>query len=355
MITFILIVVVISILIIGHEWGHFFAARILGVKVEEFGLGFPPRIFSRMKNGVRYSFNALPFGGFVKIFGEHGEGAGNRSSFISRPVWQRFIILAAGVGMNLVLAWVFFSVAAGIGVPRVGDGNDSPAPISILGVASGSPAERAGLKFGDEILQMRGSDSSLRVETEKDVRDFTEAYRGEDIIMTVRRQADVREIHATPRINLPDGEGPLGIVLGRIVISRASWYLAPVEGLRSLWMSIWGTLEGLGQIVWDVIAKHGAGVAVSGPIGIFLFAADSRALGAAYFLQFVGVISVNLAILNILPIPALDGGRILFIVLEKIKGRKVNPKLENTIHTIGFIVLVLLMIAVTYKDIARIW
>ncbi len=353
MITFILIVIVIGILILGHEWGHFFAARRLGVKVEEFGLGFPPRIFSRMKNGVRYSFNALPFGGFVKIFGEHGEGAGDRASFVSRPVWQRFIILAAGVGMNLVLAWVFFSVAAGIGVPRVGDESDTATPVSILEVVPGSPAEHAGLKFGDEILQMRTPAVSLRIETEKDVQDFTDAYRGEEIIMTVRRQADVREIQATPRITSPDGEGPLGIVLGRIVISRAPWYLAPVEGFRSLWMSVVGTLEGLGQIVRDLVVKHGAGVAVSGPIGIFLFAADSRALGAAYFLQFVGVISVNLAILNILPIPALDGGRVLFLVIEKVRGRRVAARTEDRTHAIGFIVLILLMALVTWHDIVH--
>ena len=165
MITLILVIIVISILILGHEWGHFFAAQKLGVTVEEFGFGFPPRLFSRVRHDVRYSLNALPFGGFVKIFGEHGEGEGNKKSFVSRPAWQRFIILAAGVGMNLILAWIFFTIALGIGVPRVVDNPGVGVPVSILEVAPASPAEHAGLKMGDQIMEMRAQDVSLRIES----------------------------------------------------------------------------------------------------------------------------------------------------------------------------------------------
>lgn len=353
MLTLFLVIIIIGILILSHEWGHFFAARRLGVVVEEFGFGFPPRLFSRVKNGVRYSFNALPFGGFIKIFGEHGEGEAQNASFASRPAWQRFVILGAGVCMNLILAWVFFTAAAGIGVPRVSDDDGGTAPVSILEVAPGSPAEQAGLKFGDEILEMRTRDVSLRIETERDVQDFTAAYRGEEIMMMVRRQGEAREIRATPRPVSPKDQGPLGIMLGRIGIRRVPWYITPWEGMRSLLLSIAGIVQGLWQVGAQLVMGRGVPTAVSGPVGIFFFAADSRALGAAYFLQFVGVLSVNLAILNILPIPALDGGRIFFIILEKLRRKKTSARAENAAHMIGFAALILLMALVTYRDIAH--
>ncbi|MFY9463012.1 MAG: M50 family metallopeptidase, partial [Candidatus Sungiibacteriota bacterium] len=352
-------IIFISALILVHEWGHFFAARRLGVRVEEFGFGFPPRLFSHIKNGVRYSFNLFPFGGFVKIFGEHGEGEQDRASFISRPAWQRFIILAAGVGMNVALAWVLFTAAAGIGLPQIADDThiqSQSIPVSILGVVPVSPAAGAGLKLGDEILEMRGGQNiSLRVENEEDVSDFVQAYRGEEITLIIRRSGAVSEIKAVPRAVLPDGEGPLGIALGRIVIERVPWYWAPIAGFQSLIRSTIAIAAGLWTLV-SVLATTGhAPGEVSGPIGILLFARDSGALGIAYFLQFVGVLSVNLAVLNFLPIPALDGGRVLFLIIEKIYGRKISPHIEDAAHTAGFIALVLLMLLITYRDIVKIW
>lgn len=354
MLSIIFIIIFISILILVHEWGHFFAARKLGVRVDEFGLGFPPKLFSRVRHGVRYSFNLFPFGGFVKIFGEHGEGEDDRSSFASRPALQRFVILAAGVGMNLILAWVLFSVAAAIGLPHISEDESGGAPISILAVMPGSPAEQAGLKLGDHVLEMRSAEGSLRIEKEADVREFAEAWRGEEVMLVIRRQGEIREFTAVPRVQIPEGEGPLGVVLGRLVIERSPWYLAPVAGIESLVRSTAAIAVGLGTVVADLITEGRAPAGVSGPIGILLFAQDSRALGIAYFLQFVGLLSVNLAILNFLPIPALDGGRIFFLLLEKLKGGRINPRVEQAAHLVGFILLVLLMLAVTYQDLARV-
>lgn len=355
MLTLILVILIISILVLVHEWGHFYFARKLGIRVEEFGFGFPPKVFSFVKNNVRYSLNLLPLGGFVKIFGEHGEGEGNAESFVSRPAWQRFIILAAGVFMNLLLAWVFFSIGAGIGVPQVADDSAGNIPVSIIGVLPESPAQKAGLKFGDQILEMkRAHEVSLRIETEEDVREFTDAYRGEEMTLIVRRGEDVKEIKATPRAHVPEGEGPLGIALGRLVVEKAPWYLAPFEGLRTLWRTVFLTLEGLGSIIGDFVTSGSTTAAVSGPVGIFFFAQDSQVLGISFFLQFVGILSVNLAILNFLPIPALDGGRILFLLIEKIRGVRTNPAVENMVHTIGFVLLILLMVLVTYRDVAKI-
>lgn len=354
MLTLLFVILVISLLILVHEWGHFYSARKLGVRVEEFGFGFPPRILSRVKNGVRYSVNLFPLGGFVKIFGEHGEGEEDKASFISRPIWQRFIILAAGVFMNAALAWVLFSVGSALGVPRIAGEEATGIPVSVVGVLPGSPAERAGIKFGDKILEMRSPDLSLRVESEKDVRDFTLAYRGENITVAVSRGSEIHEIKVTPRAQVPEDEGPLGIALGRLVVKQVSWYLAPVEGVRMLAQSSILTLQGFFMILKELVFEGRTGVAVSGPVGIFSFAQDSRALGISFFLQFMGILSVNLAILNFLPIPALDGGRILFLVIEKLKGKRINPAVENVVHMIGFVLLILLMILVTYRDIARI-
>ncbi len=353
MFTFIFVFVAISVLILVHEWGHFFAARWLGVRVEEFGFGFPPRIFSRVKNGVRYSVNALPLGGFVKIFGEHGEGEGAKNSFISRPAWQRLVILVAGVGMNLVFAWLLFSVASGIGLPQVSDREESGVPIVILGVSPKSPAEQAGLKFGDTLLEMRRPEISLRIETEKDVQNFVDAYRGEEMVLVVRRGARIREIRAIPRINAPADEGALGIAMGQLIVSRVPWYVAPVKGLETTVR----TGEAIGTGLWEtakqLVARRSSGVDISGPVGIFFFITDARVLGLGYLLQFIGVLAMNLAVLNLLPIPALDGGRVLFLVIEKIKGRRASPRVENAAHMVGFMALVILMALVTWRDIAR--
>ena len=353
MLTLVLAIAIISLLILVHEWGHFYSARKLGVKVEEFGFGFPPKIFSFVKHGVRYSLNLLPLGGFVKIFGEHGEGEDQKSSFAGRATWQRFVILAAGVFMNFVLAWVFFSIGAGLGTPKISE--EPGAPVSILGVMPDSPAKVVGLRLGDQILEMRGRDLTLRIESEDNVRDFTDAYRGEEITLLIRRGEEVREVKVTPRAVSPQGEGPLGVALGRLSIEKSPWYLAPVDGFKTLVITTTATVQGLYSIGRDLLVQGRTQAAVSGPVGIFMFAQESRVLGLSFFLQFIGILSVNLAILNFLPIPALDGGRILFLALEKIKGRKISPHVENLVHTIGFVVLILLMLFVTYKDLARIF
>lgn len=362
MVTFILVLLVISLLILVHEWGHFYSARKLGVKVEEFGFGFPPKIYSKVKSGVRYSLNLFPFGGFVKIFGEHGEGEGDPQSFFSRPAYQRFIILAAGVGMNFLLAWVFFSLGAAAGLPQISDDKIDGVPVSVIGLVPDSPADQAGLRPGDQMLEIKvfrgespsSPEVSLRIEAEKDVREFVDAYRGEEITLLIRRGGSIKEIKATPRAVVPEGEGPLGVALARVIVQRTPWFLAPWEGLKTLGRSVALTFEGLGSVLKDLLLKGRTSAAVSGPVGIFFFAQDSQSLGISYFLQFVGILSVNLAILNFLPIPALDGGRILFLLIEKIRGRRVSPRAENLAHTIGFAFLILIMVLVTYKDIARI-
>ncbi|MEK7074668.1 MAG: M50 family metallopeptidase [Patescibacteria group bacterium] len=355
MATAIMLFIAISVLILVHELGHFYSAIWLKVKVEEFGFGFPPRIFSKVKNGIRYSINALPFGGFVKIFGEQGEGERSPESFASRPARHRFAILAAGVGMNFVLAWVLFSIGAWVGTPQVDDESSSSLPVSIITILPNSPAEDRGLRFGDQILEMRGTDISLRVEQEKDVSDFVDGFRGEEIVMVIKRGGDIKEITITPRARVPDGEGPLGISMGRLTTSRVAWYAAPLVGAKILVQTFMAIVGGLWTVVMQLIWHGRTATAVSGPVGIYFFGRDVQALGLSYVLQFVGMLSVNLGILNALPIPALDGGRMFFVLIEKIRGVRMNPIIEARAHTIGFALLILLMAVVTYRDIANIF
>ncbi|OGZ96625.1 MAG: hypothetical protein A2847_00850 [Candidatus Sungbacteria bacterium RIFCSPHIGHO2_01_FULL_50_25] len=348
---FILFVIfLISLLILAHEWGHFYSARALGVKVEEFGFGFPPRVFSKMKNGVRYSFNLLPFGGFVRIFGEHGEEEMSRESFASRAPWQRFIILGAGVFMNAVLAWVLFSVSAGIGVPQVVEGGDGEVPVSILSVAPGSPAESAGVKFGDRIFSLSEGSDVIRVVSGEDVSEFIGSRKGKIVTLTVIRGEETKVFSLLARENPPAGEGSLGISMGYLDVRVVPWYQAPYEGAKTLGRSIWATLYGFWYLISELLRGR-TSVPVSGPIGIFAFANDIRPLGVSFFLHFMGILSVNLAILNFLPIPALDGGRVAFLIFEKIRGKRINPAFENYAHFAGFAILILLMVLVTYRDI----
>lgn len=349
---------VIALLVLAHEWGHFFVARKFGIRVEEFGFGFPPRVASRVKNGVRYSLNLLPLGGFVKIFGEQGEGEGDPASFISRPAWQRFLVIVAGVLMNFVLAWFLFSLAAGIGAPAAFGDEDAgtrAAPVTVIGIAPNSPAEQSGLQFGDAIEEVRAQGESIPIASVVLFQETINIYRGEEIIIQFRRGGEAREVALIPRVNPPQGEGAIGVALARVALERSPWYRAPWDGLRMLAFAVQGIVVGLYSVFYELITAGRLMGEVSGPVGIFMVTDQARSLGFSYILHFIAVLSVNLGVLNFLPIPALDGGRMFFIVLEKIKGSPVNFKFEQRAHTVGFAILIFLMLLVTYRDVARLF
>lgn len=349
---------VIALLVLVHEWGHFFVARTLGIRVEEFGFGFPPRVASWVKNGVRYSLNLLPLGGFVKIFGEQGEGEGDGASFISRPAYQRFFVIVAGVLMNFVLAWALFSLAAGVGAPSAFGDEDAGArlaPVTIIGIAPNSPAEDSGLRFGDAIEEVRTDLRSMPVTGVALFQEIIDEYRGEKITIKFRRGGEIQEITMIPRLNPPQGEGAIGVALARVAFERSPWYRAPWDGFMMLLFAVQGIVAGLYSLIRELAATGRIMGEVSGPIGIFVVADQARSLGFSYILNFVAVLSVNLGVLNFLPIPALDGGRMLFIALEKLKGSPINFKFEQRAHTIGFAVLIFLMLLVTYRDVVKLF
>ena len=355
--TWLFFLITLSILILVHEWGHFFTAKKLGIRVDEFAMGFPPRVWSFVKNGTRYALNLFPIGGYVKIYGESGEGVGEKESFISRPVWQRYLVVVAGVTMNIVLAWILFSGAHAIGVNQALEpgADHSGAAITIIGIEPNSPAETANIKFGDQITNISFANQNLPFGSIEDVQKIIKQYAGKEITITLTRNNTSRDLTITPRIHPPDGSGALGIALEYIKTVKTPWYLAPVEGVKSTFYASINTMLGFGSTISQLIVRHEVPTELSGPVGIFNIAGDIRELGLSYMLQFIAILSINLAILNSLPIPALDGGRMLLLSIEKMRKKALTPKLEAIIHASGFAFLIVLIILVTIRDIRHLF
>lgn len=345
LIGIIAVIIFLSILILVHELGHFWAAKKFGLLVEEFGFGLPPKIWSKKIGETVYSLNALPFGGFVKILGEDGGVAGTRS-FPSLSLGRRTIIIAAGVLMNFLFGWLVISIVFSIGLP--------PAVV-ITEVRENTPAMEIGLKPGDRIVSA-GADSVYFEGDLLNVESFIKLIderRGKEVNLKIQRNGETLEFKAAPRINPPLGQGALGIGLvdagfpkKNILTSFWEGFKASLELIKTIIVSIFG-----------LIAKAFVGKAsfeqVTGPIGIVKITSQAGTLGFVYLLQLLALISLNLAVINILPFPALDGGRLIFLAIEKIKGSPVNQKFEKIVNAVGFSFLIFLMLVITIKDIIK--
>lgn len=334
----IFVIIFLSILILVHELGHFLIAKKFGLLIEEFGFGLPPRIIRKKIGETIYSFNALPFGGFVKIYGEDNleEGAIRERSFISLKIWQRAAILFAGVFFNFLLGWLAISIVFSIGVPLA---------VVITEVVKNSPAAGIGLMAGDKLVG-----DNL---TTQSVIDFINERRGQKIDLKIERNGQIIDFSAIPRINPPEGEGALGIGLVDAGLPRKNILASFWEGLKtSLEM-----VRVIALAILNLIARAFVGKAsleqVAGPIGIVKITAQAGGLGLVYLLHLLALISLNLAVINVLPFPALDGGRLLFLAIEKIKGSPINPKIEKAANAFGLALLIFLMVVITIKDIIR--
>lgn len=348
-ITALLFILILAIVILVHEAGHFFSAKKLGMRVDEFGFGFPPRLFGIKKGATLYSFNLFPIGGFVKIFGEDGEHGDSQGSFTSKSVLVRSVVIVAGVFMNFVLAYLLFTGAQLFERPGV----------YIVGVAAESPAGEAGLAAGDQITQLEVGANRVMPTQSEEVQTFILEHKGENIGFVIQRITEVEgelkgetiTITVPSRANPVEGEGATGIQ----IVSSAPRYLAPWIGLR-MTVSMTGAIVGsLGQIATTLITSGSLPADISGPVGIASLTGQVRTLGFIIFLQFIALISLNLAILNMIPFPGLDGGRFLFLVIEKIKGSPVNERVESMIHTSGIALLLLFIAWVTFHDISKLF
>jgi regulator of sigma E protease len=356
LLTIVIFIVILGLLVFVHELGHFVAAKKSGMKVDEFGFGFPPRMFGIKRGGTIYSINWIPLGGFVKIVGENGE-VSDPNSFGHKPAWQRFIVLIAGVTMNVVLAWVLVSLALAIGWPTlIGEGDEIPknvtiknVSVGILEVVDGSPAKNAGLKPEDYIIKI----ASEPIDSIEEAQVLTKANADKETVYTIKRGNDTFEKTLTPRGNPPEGQGSLGVALGSIGEVVYPWYQAPIKGLQVTYNLVALTLNAFYTLISQAIQGGNVGEALSGPVGIAVLTRDMTEMGFIYLLRFTALISINLAIINAFPFPALDGGRVLFLFIEKIRGRKMNENAEAWANTVGFLVLILLMVFVTVKDVAK--
>lgn len=338
-----------------HELGHFFFAKRAGVRVDEFGFGFPPRLFGVRYKETLYSVNLIPLGGFVKIKGEGGEDADASDSFSHKSAWQKILILAAGVIMNIVLAFVLFSVGFMVGSPKDVTGEDlagahvSNTQILITAVDNGSPAERAGLTAGDIIISV--NDQAFTDPSE--IIDFIGSNATEDFLLTYDRGGNLQTQTLKPEQYGSHDKPLLGIAMARIGIVKYGFFKAVYEGfLATIGMTVL-VVQAFGGLLISLVKGSGLGGQVSGPVGVAVITGQVAKLGLPYLINFTAMLSINLAILNIVPFPALDGGRILFVVLEKLKGKPISERFQTAIHNAGFGLLLLLIVVVTYQDIVR--
>lgn len=394
MLAVLVFIVILGILIFVHELGHFVTARRNGIKASEFGFGFPPRLIGfqylyengkrkkwrivwgghdgddpnekkdlaeahekKFTGGTIYSINWIPLGGFVKIKGEDGGNKDDGDSFAGKSAWVRTKVLAAGVAMNFVLAWVLISIVFMIGAPQAVEEaeNVSATKIQISDILPETPAQLAGLQIGDEIVknQKNPVGEAVKLSNVEDVQNYIKNNAGKELDLAIIRGDQTLSIKITPRISAPEGQGLLGVNLAQTAIIKYSVPKALWEGLKTTGNLILAILVALGGIIKSLFMGNGVGADVAGPVGIAVLTKQVTGLGLVYILQFAALLSINLGIINILPIPALDGGRILFVLIEKIKGKPVSQKIEQAFHSIGFLLLILLLVLVTFKDVMK--
>ena len=371
--TIVIFFIVLGILVLVHEWGHFVTARKAGMKVDEFGFGLPPRIigFYKAEDGrwqrvglktketsrTIWSLNWLPLGCFVRIKGEQGEAAGDSDSFAGKNVWQRIIVISAGVTMNLILAVVLLSIGFALGVPQIVDDEQSlPASvkvrdqkIQIIEVLANSPAAEAGLEVADVITAV--DDKTLTKVSQ--LQDYLAQKADTSVSLSLERKKEPLLIAVTPTVLAETNQVGVGVGLIQTAIVSYPWYTAGWHGLTETLRMIWTIIFSFFLIIQSLIVSHELIGEVYGPIGIATLVGDAARLGFLYILQLTATLSVIIAVINFLPFPALDGGRAFFLFIEALRGKPINAKVENLMHNVGFILLLLLLLLVTLKDISR--
>lgn len=345
------------ILIALHEFGHFILAKKFGVKVEEFAIFFPPRLLAKKIGETVYSLNIIPLGAFVKLKGEE-EQIDEPDSFTAQPFWQKSLIILGGVISFWIIGFILLSVNAYIGTNQaIEDSREAgvkDAKVQVIQVLSDSPAQEAGIKVGDVISEVKNGET-VKVDKTKQVQEFTKQYEGQEIEVTIKRGDKEKLLQVTPRKDPPSNEGAMGIALARTGIVKYSLSEAPVQGLimtKNLTGSVIGGWIYLGK-AW--ISGEETGAQIMGPVGVTSMMADFVGLGWNYYLRFLALISIYLAIFNLLPIPALDGGKFVFIMVEKVRGKPINEKTERIVTAFFFLLLITLLIFITFKDIVRLF
>lgn len=349
--TILLVVISLALLIFAHEAGHFFTAKLFKMPVDEFGFGFPPRLWGFKKGETLYSINALPFGGFVRIRGEDAgaespaDGADASRNFSCQPVWKRSLVMLAGVFMNLVCGWLLLSVVFMVGVPP---------HLAVVGVAPNAPAAAAGVQSGDFIIRASADGTVLADPiTANDFVAFTHREEGNAIALALNRAGKDISVTLEGRVNPPAGEGSLGLEIADTGIPASSFFGSFADGAAETLQFTKLIATNFYMLVTKVFTTPSILKDVAGPVGIVSIANQASGFGFAYFLQFLGLISINLTVLNLIPFPALDGGKFLFLLFEKVKGSPVSARIQMAVNVVGFGALIVLMVLVTVQDVGK--
>lgn len=354
MITVLVFILILGVLVLAHEFGHFLSALKLGVDVEEFGIGFPPRIIAFTRKGIKYSLNLIPIGGFVKIKGESGGDLSDPRSFFIQPTWKKSIILSAGVVMNFVLAFVLLVIGFYHGLPQAIEGKIDPTKVTeqsviVMEILDNSPAAKAGLAVGDRILAI----NNIEISQSNDVYSLLDQSLKSEVTIKYVREKQTQEIKVTPAAVANSSEPLLGLGVIDTGIIHYGFLASLWQGLRATALLTWQILEALYTLLATLLTKGKLMAEISGPVGVAAMTGKFVKMGWVFIIEFAALLSINLGIVNILPFPALDGGRLLFVVIEKIRGRRVSDKIENLVHNSGFVLLMLLLLVVTFRDISR--
>ena len=361
----IIFLVILVILILVHEFGHFIVAKKNGIRVDEFGIGFPPKILTLgRKNGTEYTLNWIPLGGFVKIFGENPNeesisGPDSERSFVNKPKIIQALVLVAGVVFNLIFAWFIFAVIFLIGVTTVVSDTDlkysKNVEVVIMETLEGSPGAIAGILSDDRIISLDGNKIDPLNGIDKIV---TYIVGGSgDIELVLMRADEEVNLRIMPELGLISGDPDrraIGISMALIGDLKYPVHIALWEGGKITYQITKTVAVAIGALIVGAFTLSADLSDIAGPIGIVSVVGDAAELGIVSLLFFTAIISINLAVINILPIPALDGGRLLFLLIEVVKGSPLQPNVINSLHNIFFILLILLILLISYNDILRI-
>lgn len=361
--SIIIFIIILGVLIFVHELGHFLVAKKSGIRVDEFAIGFPPRIFGFVKNGTRYALNLIPFGGYVKIFGETPDEESSdpnaKDSFVNKPKHTQALVLVAGIIFNILFAWILLSISLMSGFPSLvteeNAGDIKNPQVVITYVQENSPAELIKLESGDIINQLSVGSDSIEPKTISDVQNFVAEHSSVEIDLTYTRKGDSMTSAIRPVGGLIDDRPAIGIGMDMIGKIQYGFFEAFYRGLELTGKVILEIFVGLWILLSQAVTGNAHLSDVAGPVGIVGLVDTASNFGFFYLLGFTAFISINLAILNLLPFPALDGGRLLFVLIEAITRKKIPTKIANSINLAGFAILLLLMLVITVSDVMKLF
>ncbi len=354
-------IIVLVVLILVHELGHFVAAKLSGMRVDEFGIGYPPRALRIAKVGeTEYTLNWIPFGGFVKIYGEDADASGPRS-FINKSKLLQAVTLVAGVAMNLILAYILLVTALYIGTPRALTDQEvthaTNLSLAVAAVLPNAPAQVAGLKPGDLIVGATTFGDTWQATNPEGFTTFVSASHGDPLTLQVKRGGEELTLIAAAKTGVvatDPSRYALGVSVAPVGVVPLSFIESITQGARLTWGVIRETFFGLLHFFAGVLTFSADLSQVSGPVGIASAVGAASHEGWGDLLALAALISINLALINLLPVPALDGGRLLFVIIEAITRRPIKPIVAQTVNGVGFALLILLMVVVTFHDVYRI-